>query len=249
MHDRKASFMFITALLVLASLIAGCNVVSGAGSASVPSGQGYLDTISVTGFGEAYGTPDTGTIQLGFSTSNVDVGQAMSQSNATVERLTQAMLGLGIAAEDIQTTNFSVWPEERYDPVTGLPSGEKTYRVENTLSVKVRQLGSMPQVIEAGLANGANNLYGLNFSIDDSGALAAEARSAAVADAQARAGELAAELGVTLGDARIANEIYNTGYPTSFEAAIGVGGGGAPPISEGQLSVNIQVVVTFDIVR
>jgi hypothetical protein len=249
MYDRKASFMFITALLVLASVLAGCGAVTGAGTASLPSAQGYLDTISVTGFGEAYGAPDTGTIQLGFSTSNVDVGQAMSQSNATVERLTQAMLGLGIAAEDIQTTNFSVWPEERYDPASGLPSGEKIYRVENTISVKIRQLDSMPQVIESGLANGANNLYGLNFSIDDSGALAAEARSAAVADARARAGELAAELGVTLGDARIANEIYNTGYPASFEAAIGVGGGGAPPISEGQLSVNIQVVVTFDIVR
>ena len=240
----------LAGLLILSTMLAGCVAGSGSTTAVNPSSQGYLDTISVTGFGEAFGVPDTGTIQLGFSTSNVDIGQAMSQSNATVERLTQAMLGVGIASEDIQTTNFSVWPEERYDPLTGLPTGEKTYRVENTLSVKVRQLDSMPQVIEAGLANGANNLYGLNFSIDDSGALAAEARSAAVADARARAEELATELGVSLGEARIASEIYNTGYPTSFEAAVGLGGGGgAPPVSEGQLSVNIQVVVTFDIVR
>jgi len=243
---RMAALMTLAALSIL---LFGCGAGGSQAGQSAPAAQGYLDTISVTGFGEAVGAPDMGTVQLGFSTSNADIEQAMSVSNSTLERITQAVVALGIDPADVQTTNFSVWPEDRYDPMTGMPSGDKTYRVDNSINVKVRDLGLMPQVIQAALENGANNLYGLNFSIDDTSQLAGQARADAVRDARARAEQLATELGVTLGSARIASEVYGSNYGPMIEAAYGIGGGGAPPISEGSLTVNIQVVVTFDLVR
>ena len=57
-------------LLVLSAALFGCSAAGSSAAGNAPAGQGYLDTISVTGFGEAVGAPDTGTVQLGFSTSN-----------------------------------------------------------------------------------------------------------------------------------------------------------------------------------
>jgi uncharacterized protein len=242
---------------VVQGLLAGALVLAMAGCAGltpdqlpqVGGSQGYMDTISVSGYGEATGAPDLGSIQVGFSISNSSISAAISESNVTVEAITDAVVALGVDPVDVQTSNFSVWPEERYDPATGLPTGEKTYRVENTIGIKVRELDLMPKVIEAALSSGANNLYGLNFSIDDDAELAAQARVNAVADARLRAEQLAQELGVSLGPARIASEVYGGGGIYFPEAAMGLGGGGGPPISEGQLTVGVTVVVTFDIER
>jgi len=245
-RNKRTLPIVLLALGLLAGMLAGC---AGAGSTAGAGTQGYLDTISVTGFGEAVGTPDSGTIQLGFGTSSADIEQAMSASNSTLDKITQAVVALGIDPADVQTTNFSVWPEDRYDPMTGMPTGEKTFRVDNSISVKVRNLDLMPAVIQAALDNGANNLYGLNFLIEDTGPLAEQARAGAVADARSRAEQLAAELGASLGPARIASEVYNNSFGPMVEAAYGLGGGGAPSISEGSLTVNIQVDVTYDLVR
>jgi uncharacterized protein YggE len=246
LRTRKMTLLTLAALSMLAF---GCAAGGTQAGNSVPAGQGYLDTISVTGFGESVGAPDTGTIQLGFSTSNASIEQAMNESNATLDGITQAVVALGVDPADVQTTNFSVWPEDRYDPVTGMPTGEKSYRVDNSINVVVRDLSLMPQVIQTALDHGANNLYGLNFTIEEDSQLAAQARANAVADARVRAEQLASELGVTLGEARIASEVYNNNAGPMIEAAYGMGGGGAPPISEGSLTVSIQVVVTYDIVR
>lgn len=236
---------FIIATLLLTMAISGC----AGGRAN--SSQGYLDTITTTGHGEAYGKPDMAQVQFGYSAVDTSIGAALQASSDAVTRIKQAMLQMGIAEKDIQTTNFSVWPEEQYDPMTGQPSGERRYRVENTIQVTILEIGKVAEVIEAGLEHGANNVYGLTFSIDDTSEIAKQARSAAVADARQRAEQLASEIGATLGKARIVTEVSGyEAYPVLRQAAVEMAiGGGAPPISEGQLVLTIQVNVTFDMQR
>ena len=212
------------------------------------SSQPYMDTISVTGTGEAVGAPDVASISLGISITKTSIADAMDESNEVMEDITDALTALGVAAEDIQTSNFSIWPEDRREPNTGELLGERNYRVENTITVKVRDLSILAQVIEEALDNGANNLYGLNFSVDDSSALASEARALAVADARDRAEQLAQELGVELGDARIASEQFG-GIEVRMESARPMGGGGGPELSEGSIVVAIQVNVTYAMSR
>lgn len=241
------NWAFLTLLSVLLFSLAGC----AAGEAVDQGAYGYMDTVTVTGFGEAYGMPDMATVQFGYSTMNSEVATALSQANQAIERITSALTGAGLADTDIQTTNFSVWPEDRYDPMTGMPTGERVYRVENTIQVVIRDISMVSQVIETALDQGANNVYGLSFGIDDTSAIAIQARMAAVEDGRERASQLAGELGLELGEARIASETYSTGnYLDTPEFARGLGGGGgAPAISEGQLVVRVQVNLTFDLVR
>ena len=212
------------------------------------SAQGYLDTISVTGTGEAVGAPDMASISLGISITKTSIAEAMDESNDVMENITEALTALGIAPEDIQTSNFSIWPENRIEPGMGEVFGERSYRVENTLTVRVRDLSLLAQVIEEALDNGANNLYGLNLSVDDSSELASEARALAVADARDRAEQLAQELGVTLGEARIVSEQFG-GIDVRMATERPMGGGGDASLSEGSVSVSIQVSVTFDMSR
>jgi uncharacterized protein YggE len=234
--------------LVILGLVLLAGLAACAPQPAVSSAQGYLDTISVTGTGEASGAPDIASISLGISITKTSIAAAMDESNTVMEDITQALVDLGVAPEDIQTSNFSIWPEDRYDPNTGELLAQRNYRVENTLSLRVRDLSTLAQVVEAALENGANNLYGLDFSVDDSSELAAQARALAVADAQVRAEQLAQELGVTLGEARIVSEQYG-GIDVRMESARPMGGGGGPPLSEGSILVSIQVDVTFDMSR
>jgi uncharacterized protein YggE len=203
-------------------------------------------TISVTGTGTANGSPDIAYIELGVQIRNSDIGAAVEQSNTTMEAVMAAVSELGIPPEDIQTTQFNVWQDQPVDPATGMPSDQTSYIVTNMVQIKVRQIDQISDVIQTALDAGANQVFGLTFGMDDPSALEATAREQAVADARTRAEALAAAFGVTLGDPISITEGFLSGPGPVFAAAEGLGGGG-PSISSGQLSVQIQVSVTFAI--
>lgn len=241
---RSSSILFIA---LTALVLSACtDLTPGVQS----SGDLLRDTITVTGFGEATGTPDLATVQLGVNVLDADVSEAIAQSNATIDDITQALSALGILEQDIRTTNFNVWPEDRFSPETGIPTGERVFRVESTLQVQVHGTENVGEVIQAALDAGANNIFGLNFSIDDPSALVSEARAAAIEDARERAGEIAGQLGVQLGEAIIIAESSGGVAPfiTGF-ASMELGLGGGPPISPGESTVTAQISITFAISR
>jgi uncharacterized protein YggE len=243
-HQKSSTIVPMVAVMMML-MLTSCASPSSSGQTA----YGYMDTVTVTGVGEAFGEPDMATVQFGYSASNEDVGTALEQANVAIERISAALIQLGVAEVDIQTTNFSVWPEDQYEPMTGIPTGVKLYRVENTMRVVIREIDSVAEVIQTALDQGTNNVYGLTFGIDDTDAIAAQARSAAVADARVRAEQLVEEMGAQLGEARIASETYGiSAFPEMATYAMGLGGG-APSISEGQLSVSVQVNMTFDLLR
>jgi uncharacterized protein YggE len=234
------------ALIGVLLLATGC----GRGLAAPAPANGYspTNTITVSGMGDASGTPNVVYIQLGVNITDPNVGEAVSNTNETMNAVKEALLQKGVAEQDIQMTSFNVWPEERYDPATGSPTGERIYHVDSTFSITVRDVSQAGAVIEAALAAGANNVYGLSYGIDDTTALEEEARTQALADAKARAEQLAKGLGVTLGEPIMASESYGGGAVPMYEMAAGLGGGGgAPPVSPGQLTVSVSVNVTYSI--
>ncbi len=205
-------------------------------------------TLTVTGTGDASGTPDVAYIQLGVEIRDADITAAVEQANSTMDEVRAALANQGIPAEDMQTAQFNVSQDQPRDPQTGEITGAATYIVTNMLQVKVSDIAQIGPAIQAALDAGANQVYGLTFGLNDPNALLSDARANAVADAQARAEDLASAFGVTLGGPLRITEGGQGGQspqPYALQAQ-GIGGGG-PSISPGQLSVTVQVSVTFEI--
>ncbi|GIL13852.1 MAG: hypothetical protein BroJett038_25720 [Chloroflexota bacterium] len=197
--------------------------VAGGPAFAVQAQGGYLPTnsITVSGSGLASGSPDVAYINLGVDSVNASVSQAVAQANQTMAAIMQALTALGVAAEDVQTVSFNVYPEDRYDPQTNMPTGERVYRVNNMLNVTVRDINRVSEVIQAGLDAGATSINSLNFGIANTTDLEQEARLKAVEDARARAERLAAAMGVTLGQPIIISEGMAGGAVPQMFAAMG----------------------------
>ncbi len=249
-RTHRQSLLMVVGLSVAGALLLGACGAGAPAATAQASSKPPEHTIVVTGQGEAYGEPDVANVSLGVSITNADVGQAVSEANQTMADITKALGEVGIDPKDIQTTNYNVWPQTKTDPQTGQPTGTTIYHVDSSLQVKVRKIDQAGRVIQKGLDAGANSVNGLSFGINDPKPLESQARTAAIDDARQRAGELADALGVKLGDPIQVSET-TSGVPQpralSAEAAQGLGGG-AVPISTGQLSVSVQVNVTFQLV-
>ncbi len=208
------------------------------------------NVITVSGVGTAYGAPDIAYIGVGADFASENAGEAFSQTSDIMNAVRQALLELGIAEQDLQTTNVSIYPQDIYNPTDGSISG-RTYRVSSAINVTVRDVTMIEQVINAAIEAGANNLYNLSFGIADPAGLEQEARTQAVANARQRAEQLAGLLGVTVGEPIVISETLNAGgyppFPMNAAADMAYGGGGAMPVDTGRMMVSVQVQITFSI--
>lgn len=235
---------YLTALVALLALI-----VSACGTTTVnQAAQPPLRSVSVSGAGTAYLVPDIAYIYVGVNTQRPSASEAVDENNAQTQKMIEALRNFGIDAKDIRTTNFSIWPQERYDPLTGTPTGEKTYVVDNTVYVTVRDLDKLGELLDTVIEAGANTVNSVQFDVADKDEALKQARADAVKDAREKAQELVAAAGVELGDVQTIGFYDNVSYPT-FE---GKGGGGAVaeasvPIQPGQLTFTVTVNVTYEI--
>ena len=247
LSNKKITLVLVVILLALAALAVACTGAAQAG-ASQTAAQPVANPggITVVGQGEAFGRPDQAEVQVGVDILADSVAEATSQNEAIIQQIMDALEDEGIAAEDIQTTNYSLWAEQRYGD--NGPEGIAGYRVTNQVNVTIRDIDAVSGVLEAVTAAGANSIYGVYFTVADPAALEAEARAQAMADARERAESLA-ELGsVELGQILVISEVI--GQPV--QPLLDRGGAMAqeaagPSISPGQLSYHVQVQVTYGI--
>lgn len=245
---RNKMFPLILLLLAAGVLIAACTTPAAQAQIAAESGSEPRRTINVTGSGQVTLTPDVARVSIGVRTEAEDAAQAVADNNEQAQAVIDALLAAGIAAEDISTTNFNLYPIEDYD-FEGRRAGV-TYSVDNTVFVTVRDLDALGDVLSAAIEAGANNIYGIQFDVADKEAALAQARELAVADARTQAEHLASLTGVELGAVQSINVFGN--FPTPF---MGRGGGNfameealmAVPVSPGQFTLSVQVNVVYEI--
>jgi uncharacterized protein YggE len=201
-------------------------------------------TLSVTGTGKAYLVPDIAYISIGVHTEDKEAAKAVTDNTAKSQKVSEALKKFNIDPKDIQTTNFSIYPQQQFDPqgkVVGV-----LYVVDNTVYVTLRDLKKIGDLLDAVVSAGANTINGITFDVEDKSAALSEARAAAIEDAKKQASELAKAAGITLGPIMTISS-YGS-YPSPvFE---GKGGGGAAmnvavPISPGQTVLQVDVNVVY----
>ena len=206
-----------------------------------------MRTLGVTGTGQVYLTPDIATISIGVRTDHESASEAVVDNNAQIQQVVTALKDLGVEEKDIQTSNFSIYPQQQYDDQGNITS--TIYVVENTVMVTIRDLDMLGDVLDAAVENGANSIYGIQFDVEDKTAAFTEARQKAVEDANVKAAELADAAGVTLGEIQKISE--STVYPGPMFDARGGGAeqavASAVPISPGQLTITSDVNIVYAI--
>ena len=239
-------WLFVICVLLISTLTAcDSNVVS---KVLTPSTSGR--TIHVTGSGTVTGEPDIATLNLGVSVEKETVAEAREEAASAMTALIDSLKANDVAEKDINTENFSIYPQYDYTEEGRVLRG---YRVNNTVRAKVRELNILSDVIDDAAEAGGDNivLNSIQFMIEDTTEFQKQARSLAVKDAEAKAQTLADASGVVLGKpVTISENTYFESPPIAFatEAAFADDSARTPtPIAPGELTVTVNITVVYEI--
>ena len=150
--------------------------------------------LDVSATGEVTRVPDIATISAGVQTRAATAGAAIEDNAARMERVRTALKQAGITDRDIQTSSINLNPEYRYQD--NQPPQLTGYTASNQVSVRFRDIRNTGRILDALVAQGANQISGPSFSIDKPEAALDEARVKAIAAGRARADLYARALGM-----------------------------------------------------
>jgi uncharacterized protein YggE len=214
--------------------------------AQQPAAQAEARVI-VVGEGSVHVAPDYAQIRGGVATKAKTVREATDANSKLMAAVTAALLSLGIAQADIQTAQFSIQPV--YAPPQ--PQAEPKlvgYSVSNQVTVTVRPLGKVSDVLDRMVDAGATDIGNVSFLHSDPAKALDQAREAAVADARRKAELYAHAGGFTLG--RVAWLTEDTGMmpPGPMPMFRAQAAMAAPvPIAAGEDTLRVRITVGFDI--
>ncbi|MBB5884227.1 SIMPL domain-containing protein [Xanthomonas sp. LMG 8992] len=236
-------------LLLALSLALGGTMTAHAQSAApgyaVPA-DGTL--LNIAAQAEAKRAPDVAAISAGVVTQATDSAAAMRQNAEQMTKVLAAIRAAGIADKDVQTSGVSLNPQYKYvenqaPQITG-------YQANNSVNLKVRDIAKLGKVLDALAAQGANQINGPTFEIDDPEPLYDQARVDALKKAQARAQTYAKALGLHVRRIVSISEGSSGGVrpPMPMMRAMAMKAEmDSTPVAPGESSVSVNLDVVFEL--
>jgi uncharacterized protein YggE len=202
--------------------------------------------VSVAGEATLSVPPDLAMIRAGVVTSGSSARDVSLSNRRAMASVMNAIKAAGIEQKDIKTAGYAVMPVVDYgaNKVTG-------FRASNIVTLTIRKLDDMGDLIDALTAAGANNFGGIDFIVSDAAKLLDKVRADALADAKRRAQIYADAAGVKLGGVLVLNENVNAprqsmmaygGYASRVSAP-------ETPVSLGENVLQVRVEVTYELVK
>ncbi|MGH6657204.1 MAG: SIMPL domain-containing protein [Actinocrinis sp.] len=248
----RRSFVAGTAAIALAA-VAGAYLVGSANHSAaaqsvytVPAADqssNAMPGITVSGVGTVNGTPDTLILNLTVTQTRSDVSSALSAANGSMTAVDSALSGKGVANADLKTSGAQLQPN--YSSSGSI----KGYTASESLTATLRDLKAAGSAISAAASAGGNATRIDNVSLDiaHDNALMTQARTAAYADAKAKAQQYAGAAGESLGKPTQVTETVNSpASPVDFPAFAAQGSASSSPVpiktGSAQISVTVNVV-------
>jgi len=208
-------------------------------------------TLVVSGLGTVSVAPDQAKVVLAIVTTDKLLAKALDQNTAATNKVIAALADAGIKTDQIETSNFSVWPQYSYpgENDKDRPPVIIGYQVRNEITVTVHDLARLGKIVDSALKTGANEVVSISYEKQDSSQAVNLALKKACQQANAKAQAIAAALGVQLGRVVSVTEStssYNP-YPPFRALESGGYGAGDVPIQPGKLQVTATVNITFEL--
>ncbi|MDI3496600.1 MAG: uncharacterized protein PWQ35_621 [Patescibacteria group bacterium] len=210
------------------------------------------DRFSVTGSGTVYAKADIANLTIGIKTEvKKTAAEATSENNEKMKAIIATIKELGVEEKDIKTTNYSLrpsykWTEERGQELVG-------YEVSQEVTLKIRDLEKIGEIIGKTTAKGANQVGNINFTIDDEFELKNQARALAIEKAKQKAQLIASQSGIKLGKIKGVNETNYQPGPIVYSnakmdfAVEEAGNVVSPSIETGTNEIRAEVTLIYEV--
>lgn len=211
--------------------------------------------VTINGQGKIAYKPDIALLTVGVQIDKAPSAEiALKRLNETISKLIPAIKRAGVSDGDILNQNYSLNPQ--YDYINNVQT-LAGYSANQQLVIKIRDFANNPDrvntIIGEANKNGANQILGVAFDVENASALKQQARLKAIEDARNQAGSLVSATGVKLG--KIVgwweNVIQAPGNPNPYMYADGKGGAGGsaptPQVPNGNQEIIIEVGLNYQI--
>lgn len=203
------------------------------------------ESVSVTGTGRVTLVPDRFSFSVGVQTVATTVDEAVAQNNKKVAAVIAALKAAGVQDKDVQTSNFSIWPQQ--DHREGQQPRILGYQVSNNVTVRSTKIADAGRLLGIAIGAGVNNASGINFEVADPTRGREQGLRAAFDDAKAKATLLAQTVGRTLGRVLTISEGTQAMPPQPYQRAMAMESRADVPIEAGAQEQSFTVSVVFEL--
>jgi len=248
--DKRLTGLLLSITVLLAAVLLGAGILIGRSSMeprtfflqSETNPESVLEyvrsenTITVIGKSQIVIKPEIAVLNLGVEICDLQAKTANRLVNARLDSLIQRMQKAGISRENINLGGFTLYPTYYNQEMTG-------FCASNRLSVTSEDLENISALMDHAIEGGATNVYGVTFTVKDTGAAAQDGIRVAFEDAERQASQMAALLHRTVRRAVSVNVQLN-GFVVA--ATAGYRGGGGMSDAQDQ-SMGVVVTVVYEL--
>lgn len=197
--------------------------------------------VTVTGEATVAAAPDMALIRIGVTSQGKN---ARAASDANAREMTVVLAAIketGVADKDIQTTSLSLQPQ--YDPNKTGAARLIGFAANNQVTVKIRDIGQLPTILDRAISAGANEMSGIEFVVSEQSKLLDKARTEAIEDARRKAELYATAAGMKVGRVMSISEEGTVPPPRAFQAMRA----GAAVVAPGEQTLRAVVTVSYEL--
>jgi len=248
---NRAGYGFVAIMIILLiALVAAMLLVPAQPINIYNNNQEVANRLDVSGSATVRADPDKIEIVVGADTKDLDAAVSQQANARIMNAVRNALYAKGLAASDLETTQYYVTPITEYNKTTG-QYDQAGYETIQMIRIKSTNIDKAGEYIDVAVSAGANRVDSISFTLTDEKQvqLKNDALKKAGTNAHDKAASIASGLGLSVGKVVRSSESSLYYYPNIRSAQESISSGTAPiptQISPGQIEITATISVTYE---